>query len=203
MPIFDDDSSFHQLITRVHQGDDSAFGELRSLYNSSLNQMARNCINPALQSQLDPGDLLQHAELILWSGIKSDKYQITSSQSFLALARTIMERQAALHWRRSNREQQTVAEYRILQDQERSSEETRFHQHENEKLNELTTLSKRFVSLLDPIDQKLIRLRFEGYSTTEAAVTMKVSQNSFATDSADSDDDLTDCIPSRLIQWTQ
>src|SRR4026208_1815068 len=87
-------TEFCDLIARAKAGDGAAFGYLLDHYIRKLYAEARRLIGPRLQARIDPADLSPDTRPVLWQGLRKDKCVVDSPQRLLALARTVLRRQA-------------------------------------------------------------------------------------------------------------
>jgi DNA-directed RNA polymerase specialized sigma24 family protein len=88
-------ADFTQLIARIRAGDERELARLHSALAGPLHRIAANYIGTALQPHIDAEDLVQRVWLILWNGLRSNRFEITTPTQLVALARTLLKRQAS------------------------------------------------------------------------------------------------------------
>lgn len=160
-------NEFCQLVARCRHGDQQAMAKLISLYEADVRIVARARIGHALRPYVDSIDLMQSLHRSVLMGLRNDKFDITSPEQLCGLAAVIVRRKAARHWRRAVRQQRVSGVFPTtsLNDRlrELGSEDSSLQDVElNEILLEL-------LSKLSAQDQKLLKLRLDGYSTVDAA----------------------------------
>src|SRR5262249_31252054 len=96
---------FAALLARARRGDQAALTELVRQYEPKLRIVARVLLGPALRPYLDSMDLVQSVHRSLLIGLRRDKFDIATPEQLLALARTMVQRKVARHWRRLQRQQ--------------------------------------------------------------------------------------------------
>lgn len=94
-PTMDKPSDFAQLVSRIRDGDERALERLLAIIAPPMRRIAAAYVGPALRSHVDADDLVQRAALILWHGLRSGKFEVSSPQHLLNLTRTLLKRQAA------------------------------------------------------------------------------------------------------------
>lgn len=95
VPSANANSEFTRLIDRMRAGDESALEELLTTVSFPLRRMANRLIGSSLRPHLDADDLIQAVALILWSGIRSGKFEIVDIRRFMRLTAVLLKRQAA------------------------------------------------------------------------------------------------------------
>ena len=98
------DRSFTELTELVKSGHDEAMGELARRHGPDMLQFANQLLGGALRARLDAEDLVQAALITLWLGIRTDKFVVPSADGLTALAKTLLRRQVARHWRKAKSE---------------------------------------------------------------------------------------------------
>lgn len=155
------------LLARIRDGDDSALAEVLQRYETQLRLAARVLLGPQLRTQLDSLDLVQSVHRVLLPGLRKGKYDVTTLDKLLALARTVVRRKVIRNWRRMNREQAT--ETAKTADQERTSSVGSPHTGDPFPIVALNDLQQHILSGLSGSERELIELRIQGYSTVEIA----------------------------------
>src|SRR5271167_2742394 len=92
------------LLERIRGRDETALAELLQRYEAQLRLAARVLLGPGLRAQLDSLDLVQSVHRVLLPGLREGKYDISSLDKLLALARTIVRRKVFHSWRRIQRQ---------------------------------------------------------------------------------------------------
>lgn len=161
-------TEFADLIQRCRQGNRDAMAELVARYEADVRIVARARVGAALRPHVDSVDLIQSLHRSVLLGLRNRKFEIETPEQLLGLARTIVQRKAARHWRKlarqrrlgDTREDHDLAERLALLDSG-SSDPCR--------IAELRDLARKLLSEFAPQDQELLRLRLQGFSTVEAA----------------------------------
>jgi RNA polymerase sigma factor (sigma-70 family) len=161
---------FAELVAQVKAGDDWAMTELMKRYAEPMRRTASQLIGRVLQPQLDSEDLVQSVQLILWLGLRAGKLSVNTPECLLALAKTLLRRKIARHWRSAKATAMastidgvlatTVADMRIGA----ATAET-----DPRHSAEFDDLVEHFLGQLDDLDRQLVTLRFQGCSTADAA----------------------------------
>jgi RNA polymerase sigma factor (sigma-70 family) len=156
------------LMQRIQDGDDSAMTEFVVRYGPHMRRIAERMVGKEFRSRIDSEDLVQSTHLTLWQGIRSGQFVIPTIESLMALVRTVMRRQISRQLRRAEMKVNIdagMAETFVDQQIFPVSKETDPHDSA-----EFSDLMERLLSGFDDIDQRLVRLRFRGFSTADAAV---------------------------------
>lgn len=165
-------ADFLDLIARAKAGDGAAFGYLLDHYIGKLYAEAKRLIGPRLQPLVDPSDLIQATRLVLWQGLRKDKFIVDSPRRFVSLARTVLRRQAARVCRALKPELQvglSTMEFRIS-DTMSDLAIYQANNHEQPGGNmELDDHVERLYRILDKVDREVVRLRLLGYTTVRVA----------------------------------
>lgn len=103
-------NQFADLLERIHQGDREALGRLLSDYEPALRRVARTHLGPALRPHADSLDLVQSAHKSLMIALWSNRYEFSSPEKLLALAKTILRRKVAQLAERMGRQQRPDAD---------------------------------------------------------------------------------------------
>jgi len=165
-------TEFCDLIARAKAGDGAAFGYLLDHYIRKLYAEARRLIGPRLQALIDPSDLIQATRLVLWQGLRKDKFVVDSPQRLLALARTVLRRQAARVCRALKPEFQAglaTMEFRIT---DTLSDMAVYPANSGQSPGgdlEFQDNVQRLFQILDKVDREVVRLRLLGYTTARVA----------------------------------
>jgi DNA-directed RNA polymerase specialized sigma24 family protein len=128
-----------------------------------------------MQAHVDGEDLVQVVHIILWQGLRSGKFEVRTPKALLALAKTLLIRQAARQWRKVklndpiNSVETRLARTHLC----RYLVATPFQRCQLSSF-ETADLVDRFMCGLDDIDQQLLLRRLDGLSTAEVAETLQV-----------------------------
>lgn len=168
-------SDFETLMRAAEGGSEVAISRLVHLYEPEVRIVARVTLGRALRPYLDTMDVVQTVHRSLLAGLRGGRFDIGSPEKLVALALTIMRRKVARQWRRMQRQQRlsrsssdpsSLLDYFIsLSSREPNPAEEAARREQAQKL---------FAWLTEP-QKKLIRLRFEGCSTAEAARHMAIN----------------------------
>lgn len=170
-----ENKEFLELVERIKKRDDGAMCRLVKVYGPAMERIAEKLIGQPLQSQLDPADVVQNVQVTLWVGIRSGRFSVPTPKHFLALAKLLLRRHIARCWRKAKLEMASTVEGRLngtVSDQHIS---LLCKEPAKEKSLEVDEILKDFLERVDEIDQQLIRLRFRGYTTAEAARALKLT----------------------------
>jgi RNA polymerase sigma factor (sigma-70 family) len=169
--------SVAELLDRIREGDEEALAELLRRYESKIRLTARHLLRPVLRRYLDSIDVAQSVQFHLMSGLRRGTFELPDTETFVALAVTMVRRKVAHHWRHLHREhlirfgtpEGTTPESSPLKTPGPSGDPAQTVER-NEEL-------QRLWQVLDPTERRLLELRLEGYSTAEAASQMGCAAN--------------------------
>src|SRR5262249_17543907 len=172
MPEPNDD--FANLLARARQGDQAALTELIRQYEPELRLAARVRLGPALRPYLDSMDIVQSVHHSLIRGLRDNKFAITNPEQLLKTAVGIVRNKIRHHWRVHRRQQRfdqpnsgaCSLEMILLSLSDTGDDPGR--------TAELRDQIEFVCGKLDALEHRLIHLRWQGYSTAEAALEMKV-----------------------------
>jgi RNA polymerase sigma factor (sigma-70 family) len=88
-------NKFAGLLERVRHGDREALGDLLGQYEPALRRFARAHLGPTLRPYADSLDLVQSAHKSVMVALWSGRYEFSSPEKLLALAKTILHRKVA------------------------------------------------------------------------------------------------------------
>lgn len=100
----DPTESIAGLLTRVRAGDEEALAELLRRYESKIRLTARHLLRPVLRRYLDSIDIAQSVQFQLMSGLRRGSFELPDTETFVALAVTMVRRKIAQRWRHIQRE---------------------------------------------------------------------------------------------------
>jgi RNA polymerase sigma factor (sigma-70 family) len=159
------------LMARVKERDDAAMSELIEIHGAEMERMAEVLIGHALRPRLDAADAVQSVQIAMWDGIRTGRFAVPNRQRFIALAKMLLRRHIAHVWRKAKYEQTAPLES-DLEDARADRPGSNLNPHANEDFDELV---RPYLSFVDETDLEVLRLRFIGYSTAEAARCMQVN----------------------------
>jgi RNA polymerase sigma-70 factor (ECF subfamily) len=164
--------AFVALLARVRAGDADALTELIQLYEPEVRIAARVRLGAALRPYLDLVDVVQSVHRSLISGLHKDKFDLSTPEKLIGLAVTLVQRKIARQWRRLKRQARLDSGVAARSNTRQAllglcapDDDPGSNVRSSEAVN-------NFLNSLDPIDRRLLELRMEGYSTTEAAQQM-------------------------------
>jgi RNA polymerase sigma-70 factor (ECF subfamily) len=170
-------SRFLTLLTAARAGDQTALEQLVELYEPQLRLVARDRLGPALRPYLDSVDLVQSVHRSLIIGIRLDKFDVSTPQNLLALALTIVRRKVARHWQRMRRQERQGSRGSQSDELAQTLSSLSAPQSDPAQVAEFNDQVRHICAQLDATDRRMVELRFEGYSTAEAARRMGVEPN--------------------------
>jgi RNA polymerase sigma factor (sigma-70 family) len=160
---------FTALVERVKQRDDGAMCRLIEQYGTEMLRFAEKLVGQALQAHLDAADAVQTVQVTLWVGIRTGRFSVPTPDHFLALAKVLLRRHIARCWRKAKNEMARTLEGRLIDTMSDQDFSSAFKSAEPQNHMEVDELLERFLSQVDEIDQQLVKMRFLGYTTSEAA----------------------------------
>ncbi|MEQ1827137.1 MAG: sigma-70 family RNA polymerase sigma factor [Pirellula sp.] len=172
-----DPNDFELLLSAARTGDVSALQRLVEQYEPELRLVARLRLGAALRPHLDSIDLVQSVHRSLLIGIRENRFDISSPQKLIALALTIVRRKVARQWRHLKRQQRLSHHGESDEPQEQLFDTILALQTDAPDVaDEVASREnlKRLLAELDPIENKLISMRIEGYSTVQVAQTLQL-----------------------------
>jgi RNA polymerase sigma factor (sigma-70 family) len=153
------------LLKRVRQGDETALARLLSEYEPEVRLIAHLRLGPILRRYLDSMDLVQSVQQCLLSGLRQDRFDVSSPEKLVALATTLVRRKIARHWRRLRREHNLRAVDVDLEAVEQALNK-RDDPAETVALHDQV---QHLLRILNENDRRVVELRLRGYSTIEVA----------------------------------
>jgi RNA polymerase sigma factor (sigma-70 family) len=163
--MVDTAEAFTVLLDRVRAGDEEALMQLMEQNASYLQRAATAMIGRVLQPHLDSEDVVQSVCCSLLIGYRQEKYAFSDQRTFLALARTLLQRKIARSWRRLKHEP-GVGNDTVHDDQSLTQV---FCSQKPDAGADLADELKHILRDFDDLDHRLVQLRLEGYSTASAA----------------------------------
>ncbi len=170
----DELNEFTAMVARAKNGDAGALASLVQQYESEIRRAAHVALGPALRPFLDSMDLVQSVHRSLLSGLANDRLDFSCPEQLVRLAVLMVERKAAWHWRRPKAS-------RPAHTADINLEETivGLNRPSDDPAHEAETqdLVKYVLKQLNDTERRLLELRLQNYSTTEAAEAMGVDPN--------------------------
>jgi RNA polymerase sigma-70 factor (ECF subfamily) len=165
------------LLARVRAGDQDALAELLRQYEPKIRLTARYLLRPILRRYLDSIDVAQSVQFDLMRGLRGGSFDLADSETFVALAVTVVRRKVAQHWRHL----QTEHKLRFGPSDEPGRPASRLPSPEMPDDPARTVQQNEdlqaFWQLLDPTERRVLELRLQGYTTEEAAAEMGCAAN--------------------------
>lgn len=159
----------NDLVARIRVGDDGAMAELLAVYGPTFRAVAAGLIGSPLRPHLDPEDLLQSAQLVLWLGLRSGRFKVSTPKKLHALVKLLLKRNVARHWRRIKNLADTAETDLSATLAERPAPAPM-----PKEQPEFDDLVEELLAQMDEVDRKLVKLRFEGCTTREVALQLGV-----------------------------
>ncbi len=154
------------LLERIRCGDEVALAELLQRYEAQLRLAASVLLGSRLRAQMDSLDLVQSVHRVLLPGLRAGKYDVSSLDKLLALARTVVRHKVIRNWRRMQREQATATSKVADEGGDKAG---RFPAEDPTQIVTMDDLKQHILASLSGLDRQLIELRVQGYSTAEIA----------------------------------
>ncbi len=159
---------FGVLIERARLGEAAALAELIQRYEPEVRLVARVLLGRAMRATLDSVDLVQSVHESLLTGLRQNKFDLSSPQQLLGLAVTMVRNKVARHWRRIQRQHRLEAETSTGRLDEAVTA-LADPGSDPAELAEYQEAVERVCDRLEGLDRRLIELRLEGHSTSEVA----------------------------------
>jgi RNA polymerase sigma factor (sigma-70 family) len=160
---------FADLVERIKDGDDDAMGRLMEESRDALQRIARSLLGSALRPQLDSVDLVQSVQLILWLGLKTGRFSLANSQALLALAKTLLRRKVSRYWRQAKQEVAGTVDCSLIDTVVDQPLIPAKQETDPSRASDFEDVVEFFLGQLGDLDRELVKLRFQGYSTADAA----------------------------------
>ena len=165
---------YSTLISRIKNGDDEAMCALIERYGPTMERMAEQMVGRVLQAHVDAVDAVQAVHITLWVGIRTGRFVVPTPDHLLALAKTLISRQVARYWRTVKTEMTVKLDSSMAETLPDRDLSAAFQETESQKNLEVDELLDKFLGQMDEIDQRLVKMRFHGFTTSEAATTLQV-----------------------------
>ena len=165
---------FSTLVNRIKNGDDDAMCALIKKYGPTMERFAEQMVGRVLQAHVDAADAVQAVHITLWVGIRTGRFVVPTPDHLLALAKTLISRQVARYWRTIKTEMTVKLDSSMAETLQDRDLAAAFQDTESRNNLEVDELLEKFLSQMDEIDQRLVKMRFHGYTTSEAASSLQV-----------------------------
>jgi RNA polymerase sigma-70 factor (ECF subfamily) len=153
----------------VRRGEPEAWAALAGALEPRLRQAADRWLGAELRSEANPADLTQAVHWSLWLGLGRGKYEVTQPEQLMALALTILRRKISAVRRRLVRQRRLAAKAELARGSTPGAD--RPAPREIDPLSRLAA-EDHFAQLcqrMSATERRLVELRWQGYSTAEAA----------------------------------
>jgi RNA polymerase sigma-70 factor (ECF subfamily) len=157
---------YSSLIDRIKAGDDGAMSQLIKQYGPTMERIAEQMVGRLLQAHVDAQDIVQAVSVTLWLGIQTETFHVPSPDHLLALAKTLLSRQVARHWRMLKNEVAVKVDSSLADTVPDRDLSAAFKEAEIVRVDELLN---KFLAQMDAVEQRLVTMRFHGRTTAEAA----------------------------------
>jgi RNA polymerase sigma factor (sigma-70 family) len=162
------DDDFAGLLARVRGGDDVAAAELVQRYERAVLRSVRSRLSRSMRGALDSMDVMQSVHRSLLTGVKNERFQLTTPQQLIGLAVVMVQRKVARHWRKLKR-LPAGAGQATGSDSAPSLEAIASDQSAPSEIATANDLLERVLSQLGSFDRQLVRLKLAGNSSVESA----------------------------------
>jgi RNA polymerase sigma-70 factor (ECF subfamily) len=142
---------------------------LIQLYEPDVRIAARVRLGAALRPYLDLVDVVQSVHRSLISGLHKNKFDLSSPEKLIALAVTLVQRKIARHWRHLKRQVRPDSGDPAGNDPRQALLSLCAPEDDPGSAVRSAEAVDHFLNSLDDIDRRLLELRMEGNTTTEAA----------------------------------
>jgi RNA polymerase sigma factor (sigma-70 family) len=176
-PLSDPSEDIAELLARVREGDEGAVAELLRRYEPKIRLTARYLLRPILRRYLDSIDVSQSVQFHLMSGLRGGRFDLPDSETFVALAVTLVRRKVAQHWRHLQREHSLRFGVSGGERNPESPLAPPFAPVDPALAVEQGDDLRRLMQVLDPTERRLVELRMQGHSTEAAAIEMGCAAN--------------------------
>jgi RNA polymerase sigma factor (sigma-70 family) len=162
------EDDFADLLARVRGGDDVATAELVRRYERAVLRSVRSRLSQSMRGAMDSMDVMQSVHRSLLTGVKNERFQLTTPQQLISLAIVMVQRKVARHWRKLKRFP-TNDSHSAKSSPAPSLETIASNEFPPSEIATANDLLERFLSQLDDFDRKLVRLKLVGHSSVESA----------------------------------
>src|SRR5262245_13039812 len=96
-------NDFAELLASVRGGDDAATAELERRYARAVLRSVCSRLSQSMRGAMDSMDVMQSVYRSLLTGVKNERFQLTTPQQLIGLAVVLVQRKVARHWRKLKR----------------------------------------------------------------------------------------------------
>src|SRR5262245_14636705 len=162
------DDDFADLLARVRGGDDVATAELVRRYERAVLRSVRSRLSQSMRGAMDSMDVMQSVHRSLLTGVKNERFQLTTPQQLIGLAVVMVQRKVARHWRKLRRIP-TIGNHSAGSGSAPVLEAIASDEAPPSEVAIANDLLEQFLSQLDAFDRELVRLKLAGHSSVESA----------------------------------
>jgi RNA polymerase sigma factor (sigma-70 family) len=162
------EDDFADLLARVRGGDDVATAELVRRYERAVLRSVRSRLSQSMRGAMDSMDVMQSVHRSLLTGVKNERFQLTTPQQLIGLAVMMVQRKVARHWRKLKRFP-TIGSHSTGSGSTPVLEVISSDEAPPSEIAMANDLLERFLSQLDDFDRELVRLKLAGHSSVESA----------------------------------
>ena len=165
----DSDELPDSLLQALEQGDELALAEMIRRYEPEIRRVARVRLGPLLRPHIDSVDLVQSVCITLLQGVRRDQFSLASPEQLIALSAEIIRRKVSRLWRRIQRRQRLHDHVPGLRELAQTLVFTHDEPDDPAETVQRRDAVEHVLQQLEPVDQRLLRLRLEGLTTAESA----------------------------------
>lgn len=121
-----------------------------------------------MRGVMDSMDVMQSVHRSLLTGVKNERFQLTTPQQLIGLAVVMVQRKVARHWRKLKRFP-TIRSHSTDCGSAPVVEAIASDEALPSEVAIANDLLERFLSQLDDFDRELVRLKLAGHSSVESA----------------------------------
>jgi RNA polymerase sigma factor (sigma-70 family) len=158
---------FAGLVARARQGDREAMAHLLAECEPEIRRVARSRLGPALRARIGSQDLVQSVQRTLIRCLRQNKFTFTGPKDLAALAVDMLKKRVAREAARHQREKEILqlrANLLARADPERAAELAREVMH--------------LLETVKGVDQQILILHLQGYTTAEMAGKLNLKPDS-------------------------
>src|SRR5262245_26317216 len=161
------DDDFAGLLCRVRGGDDLAAAELVRRYERAVLRSVRSRLSRSMRGAMDSMDVMQSVHRSLITGVKNQRFQLTTPQQLIGLAVVMVQRKVARHWRKLKRI--PACGQMAAFDSAPPLEMIASDESPPSEIATANDLLEQVLTHLNPFDRELVRLKLAGNSSVESA----------------------------------
>src|SRR5262249_7091476 len=165
------------ILNRARPGDQAAMTQLAQQYEFKVRLVARYLLGPALRPYLDSMDLVQSVHHTVMLGLRQNKFAISSPESLMALALTLVRRKAARQWRHAQRQQRLDGGTAKASSLSHVLTSLSSPDADPARSVQFTEQVQCLCDRLEETERRLLELRMQGYSPVEIAAQIGLTNN--------------------------